>query len=71
MKTNDDEIVKTDGKKTNSKSKKNGFTRFYRAHQNFREDIFAKAAEKHKTAIAVMAMTGCRPAELKELINLR
>ncbi|WP_255990351.1 site-specific integrase [Chitinolyticbacter albus] len=63
--TNENEENSNKKKKTNSK--KNGFTKFYKSHLNFREEIFNRCSDNHKLSVSIMALTGCRPSELKNI----
>lgn len=61
--------VKTD-EKTVSFSKKNGLGKLVKI-ENWQEKLFEKMSEKHKNALAISLLSGCRPAEIEAGITVK
>lgn len=61
--------VKSDEKMT-SHSKKNGLGKLVKI-ENWEQKLFEKMSEKHKNALAVSLLSGCRPAEIEAGIQVK
>lgn len=61
--------VKSDEKMT-SFSKKNGLGKLVKIEQ-WQEKLFEKMSEKHKNALAISLLSGCRPAEIEAGIHVK
>ncbi len=56
--------------KMESHSKKNGLGKLVKI-ENWQEKLFEKMSEKHKNALAVSLLSGCRPAEIEAGVTVK